>query len=47
MTFYIQEGNASRIKCDSFEEFVDYLNEMVITREEHGEDTFSVTVEET
>ncbi len=46
MKFYIGQENASGIKCDTFKEFVDCLEAMVIAREENGEEWFSIKIED-
>ena len=45
MKFYIGQENATLIECDTAEEFIEYLEEMIIAREENGEDLFSITIE--
>lgn len=46
MKFYIGQDCGSGIECNDWQEFVDYLHEECITREENGEEYFSITIQE-
>ena len=45
MKFYIGSTNGSGIKANTFEEFVEYLRDMVETAEKQGEEWFEVNIE--
>ena len=45
MKYYIGSINGSGIEASTFEDFIEYLRDMAITAEEHGEDWFEINVE--
>lgn len=45
MKFYIGSVNGSGIEANTFDDFVEYLRDMVETAEKQGEENFDINVE--